>query len=242
MDILLATHQGSPLVLRNNGDGTFTAIHPFNGISGLRGLAWVDLDGDGNPDAALIDGAGILHFFHNQRGGVFNELPLPANLPPVKALTVADVSSAGTLDLVALEQTGALVAITRADEAWKVAPLGNAPHLAAEVRLQAADLDNNGAVDLLLLPVELNPGDSPGASIWLNSGAQKFTLLPAPAGSPRVFDVADLNVDGRLELTSASTHSASEGKWTYVPACCCRSKPSPRPSCISAWESRAPPT
>ena len=37
MDILLAAHQGSPLVLRNNGDGTFTPIHPFNGISGLRG-------------------------------------------------------------------------------------------------------------------------------------------------------------------------------------------------------------
>ena len=67
MDILLGTHQGPPVVLRNNGDGSFTAIQPFAGISGLRGFAWVDLDGDGNPDAALIDGAGTLHFFHNQR-------------------------------------------------------------------------------------------------------------------------------------------------------------------------------
>ena len=58
MDILLATQQGDPLVLRNNGDGTFAAIHPFNGVKGLRGLAWVDIDDDGNPDAALIDGAG----------------------------------------------------------------------------------------------------------------------------------------------------------------------------------------
>jgi Tfp pilus assembly protein PilF len=185
MDILLATHQGAPLVLRNNGDGTFT-----------------------NPDAAMIDGAGTLHFFHNQRGGVFNELPLPANLPPVRALTVADVSSSGTLDLVALEQrdaqTGALVTITRVDEAWKVVPLGNAPHVAAEVRLHAADLDNNGAVDLVLVPVALKPGDSPGALVWLNSGAQKFTLLPAPVSSPRVFDVADLNADGRLDLLGLS--------------------------------------
>jgi Flp pilus assembly protein TadD len=210
MDILLATHQGSPLVLRNNGDGTFTAIHPFSGISGLRGLAWVDLDGDGNPDAALIDGAGTLHFFHNQRGGVFYELPLPANLPPVEAITVADVSSSGALDLVALEQTGALVAITRAEEAWKVTPLGNAPHLAAEVRLHAADLDNNGAVDLVLVPVALNPGDSPGALVWLNSGAQKFTLLPAPAGSPRVFDVVDLNADGRLDLLGLSPNGEAQ--------------------------------
>ena len=173
-------------------------------------LAWVDLDDDGNPDAALIDGAGTLHFFHNQRGGVFSELPLPANLPPVKALTVADVSSSGILDLVALEQTGALVAITRSDDAWKIAPLGNAPHLATEVRLHAADLDNNGAIDLVLVPVTLNPGDSPGAVVWLNSGAQKFTLLPAAAGSSRVFDIADLNADGRLDLLGLSPNGEAQ--------------------------------
>ena len=26
--------------------------------AGLRGFAWADLDGDGNPDAAIIDGGG----------------------------------------------------------------------------------------------------------------------------------------------------------------------------------------
>ena len=62
MDILLGTHQGPPVVLRNNGDGSFTAIQPFAGISGLRGFAWVDLDGDGNPDAAMIDGVGRAAF------------------------------------------------------------------------------------------------------------------------------------------------------------------------------------
>ena len=79
------------------------------------------------------------------RGGLFRELALPNHLPHVKAVTVADVSGAGTLALVALEETGALVAITGAEE-WKVAQLGNAPQFAGEVRLHAADLDNNGAV------------------------------------------------------------------------------------------------
>ena len=60
-------------------------------------------------------------------------------------------------------------------------------------------------MDLLLLPVALNPGEAPGAFIWLNNGASKFTLLPAPAGSPRVFDVADLNADGRPDLLGLST-------------------------------------
>ena len=69
-------------MLSNNGDETFLAIHPFAGISGMRGFAWADLDGDGNPDASIIDGAGKLHVFINQRLGKFRELALPASSPP----------------------------------------------------------------------------------------------------------------------------------------------------------------
>jgi len=205
MDILLATPQGAPVVLRNNGDGTFAEMHPFPAISGLRGFAWVDLDADGNPDAAMIDESGSLHFFHNQRGGVFRELALPANLPHVKAVTVADVMTGGTLALVAVEDTGALVAITRTEAGeWNIAALGNAPHLAREVRLHAADLDNNGVMDLLITPVALDAGDSPGAWLWMGNGQQKFTSLPQPVGPPRVFDIADVDGDGRLDLLGLS--------------------------------------
>jgi tetratricopeptide (TPR) repeat protein len=205
MDILLGTTEGIPIVLRNNGDGSFTVIHPFTGISGLRGFAWVDLDSDGNPDAAMIDGSGKLHFLHNERGGVFRELALPGNLPHVRAVTVADVG-AGTLALVAVEETGALVAITRTRgaQSWNVTQLGTVPRLAKQVRVRAADVDNNGVVDLLVAPVALDAGDSPGALLWLGNSAQKFTLMPTPFGSQRVFDVADLNGDGRLDLLGLS--------------------------------------
>jgi tetratricopeptide (TPR) repeat protein len=205
MDILLGAPQGEPVVLRNNGDGSFTAIHPFAGISGLRGFAWVDLDGDGNPDAAIVDGAKVLHFFRNQRGGVFRELALPGNLSKVKTVTVADVSSRGTLALVALEETGDLIAVSRENDAWNIAQLGKAPRPAGEVRLLAGDLDNNGVTDLLLVPTAQSPGESSGASVWLGSGAQKFTLLPTAAGPARVFDVADLNGDGRVDLLGLSS-------------------------------------
>jgi Tfp pilus assembly protein PilF len=214
MDIVLGTRQ-EPVVLRNNGDGSFTAIHPFAGVTGLKGLAWVDLEDDGNPDAAMIDGSNVLHFFHNQRGGVFHELALPGNLPRVKAVTVADVSSTGTLALVALEEGGALVAITRANDGWNIATLGRARPVAGDVRLRAADLDNNGAVDLLMLP-----GDSSGAQVWLGNGAQKFTALSSPAGAARMLDVADVNGDGRLDLlglsaTGAAQQATNEGSKKY---------------------------
>ena len=203
MDILLRTPKGEPVVLRNNGDGEFAVMHPFAGINGLRGFAWVDLDADGNPDAALIDGAGKLHFFHNQRSGVFQEIALPGDLPHVKAITVADVSSPGTLALVAIEETGTLVAVTRtADSAWNVQQLGSVPSLPADARLYAADLDNNGAIDLVLAPVAA--GDAPPSRIWLGNGGGTFTLLPSAAGLPRVMGLADLNGNGKLDLVGLS--------------------------------------
>jgi Tfp pilus assembly protein PilF len=212
MDVVLGAER-EPLVLRNNGDGSFTALYPFSRITGLKQFAWVDLDDDGNPDAATIDASGALHLFHNQRGGVFTEFS--SAFPKVKAITVADVNSTGKLSLVALEESGALVAITRENQKWVVAPLANTPPVTGDVRLRAADLDNNGAIDLLMWPL-----NSPGVQIWLANGAQKFTPLPSAVGSDRVFDIADLNGDGRLDLlglslTGQPQQAINRGSKTY---------------------------
>ena len=130
---------------------------------------------------------------------MFHELALPDNLPHVKAVTVADVMSEGTLALVAVEDTGALVAITSSGaEGWKVVGLGNAPRLAREVRLHAADLDNNGAMDLLITPVALDGGAPPalccGSAVarrnslcclrrWVPSGFLTLQMSMAMEGS-----------------------------------------------------------
>ena len=42
LDIVLGSPDGVPVVLRNNGDGTFLDIRPFAGVSGVRQLAWAD--------------------------------------------------------------------------------------------------------------------------------------------------------------------------------------------------------
>ena len=40
LDLLLGVHAGPPILLRNNGDGTFTTARPFSGIAGLQHLVW----------------------------------------------------------------------------------------------------------------------------------------------------------------------------------------------------------
>src|SRR6185295_11593836 len=44
LDIVLAPTEGSPLVLRNNGDGTFKEVRPFEGVAQVRDFVWADLD------------------------------------------------------------------------------------------------------------------------------------------------------------------------------------------------------
>ena len=210
LDIVLGASTGVPAVLRNNGDGTFLDIHPFTGVSGMRGFSWADLDGDGNPDAAIIDGNGNLHVFMNERQGQFRERSLPANFPMVKAIATADTNNDGILDLLAVQADGAIIRISDRNEgqSWETAEIARVPdaasYLAGDARLRIADLDNNGALDLILSPASQAPGRAtPGALIWLGDAQEKFSLLKLPVPG-LVLDAADLSGDGRLDLLGLS--------------------------------------
>jgi Tfp pilus assembly protein PilF len=211
LDIVLGAKDGTPTVLRNNGDGTFLPIHPFAGISGLSGFAWADLDGDGNPDAAIIDGAGRLHIFMNLRQGQFQERSLPPGLSSVKAVAVADANNDGVLDLLAVQADGAILRISDKNEgqSWETAEIARVSDpgstLAGEARLHVADLDNNGALDLFLSSTEqTKDSNATGALVWLGDVNGSYTLQPHPAGPALVFDAADLGNDGHLDLLGLS--------------------------------------
>ena len=234
LDVVLGSRQGvAPTVLRNNGDGTFLEIHPFNGISGLQGFAWADLDADGDPDAALIDGGGKLHVFSNERQGQFRERSLPTNLPPVRAINVADINSDGVLDLLAVQADGIIIRLSDKNEGqeWdtaEIARVNNAPnYLEGEFRLRVVDLDNNGGLDLLLLPFASRSvaDKTTGALVWLGDEHGNLKPLDKSVGAMRVFDAADLNGDGRLDLLGlsaddqplqATNHGSKNYHWQVV--------------------------
>jgi tetratricopeptide (TPR) repeat protein len=234
LDIVMGAKDGAPLVLRNNGDGTFLPIHPLAGVTGVRGFAWADFDADGNADAALIDGGGKLHIFHNQRQGQFREVALPANLTAVKAINVADTDNDGVLDLLAVQADGTIVSVSFADgKGWSASEIARVPNatelLTGEVRLLVDDLDNNGGLDLVLSQVAVGSGDKSKAAlaalIWLADEKGKFALMEHVAAPAVVFDSADLSGNGRLDLIGlnadgqpvrAASHGSKNYHWQVV--------------------------
>ena len=177
---------------------------------------WADLDGDGNPDASLMDGAGHLHVLRNQRAGVFREVALPPDVGSAKAITPVGKRHGGSLDLLVVRADGAIARLVNDGGVWSVTRLAQVPEteiaLNRDVRLLTADLDDNGAVDLILAPVSpvrtsFNFPEAPGASdykngalIWLAGEDGAYTLMGHPSGSERVFAAAGLDNTGHLDL------------------------------------------
>jgi Tfp pilus assembly protein PilF len=195
LDLVLARREGAPVVLRNNGDGTFTPKDLFPGVTNMRGFAWADLDGEGVPDAALLDEGGRVHVFLNQRGGSFKAEPVPA---PAQAVALAPSASGNQFTLLVLSRDGALVRLSPKDRGgpWEAQPVTRVDPVpdppVGRARVLVADLDNNGASDVIV-------ASPTAAKVVLGGPGGAWTPLAAsvPLG---VQAVADLDGDGRLEL------------------------------------------
>jgi Tfp pilus assembly protein PilF len=199
LDLVVGLRDGDPIVLRNNGDGTWRSISPFPGVGGARGFGWADLDQDADPDAVFLDMAGTLHVFANRQAGDFTRTAV-AGASAVRAIAVADVDADGLFDIVALESTGALKGLSRRGNGWDAVDLATWPGLIDAApgshRLLVADLDNNGGVDLVA-------AGGGGSRVWLSDASHRLQPLPATPAA-EVFSVEDLNGDGLLDLTGTA--------------------------------------
>ncbi len=202
LDIVLGQASGAPVVARNNGDGTFAVMHPFAGISGMRQLAWADFNGDGNPDAAMIDGTGHLHVFLNARSGTFHEVIAPGGSSDVFAIGVADTDHSGPLSLLAVRVDGSVstMNLPNGNEDWATSMLTGVTLPAnlrnADLRIVAGDFDNNGAFDLFAY----SSSTEGEPALWLQGNGGAFQKLGTTIPAATSLAVADLRGNGRLDL------------------------------------------
>jgi len=195
LDIIAVTDDGEPVTLRNNADGTFKQLSLFGDAKGATDFVAIDIDEDGDIDAAFVAG-GKLVVFSNERGGQFRRREPPLQ-DEVTAIASGDLNGDGRLDLNILTANGTLVrAEDRDGRAWQTTTLIETAETGPR-RLIVQDLDNNGAADVVA-----------GGRVWLTDGAG------ALRESDRKLDgnalaAADLNGDGRIDLVGTGADGAA---------------------------------
>jgi Tfp pilus assembly protein PilF len=200
LDLVAARREGPALVLRNNGDRTFAVQTPFAAVAQVRDFVWADVDGEGTPDAVLLDAQGAVRIMRNLRGGAFREVPMPADAPRLAAIAAADATGDGLMDVIGAAADGRLIRISavQGGAAFEAAELtrlaASEPLSPGSARLILADLDNNGAEDVVLAGgsgsrVAIRADDGS----FRDAGTVPFAIAAA----------ADLDGDGRLDLIGA---------------------------------------
>ena len=131
---------------------------------------------------------------------MFRERAVPREFPRVAAIAAADVSGDGIIDVVGVAADGDVTRLSTPRErigfeAARVTRVRPPPALTpGTARLLVADLDNNGAGDLMI------SGPAGSRSFWPRPAA-----LSARRGGPLpggITSAADLDGDGRLELVA----------------------------------------
>jgi cytochrome c-type biogenesis protein CcmH/NrfG len=207
LDVFVARQEGPPVLLRNNGDGTFVSQSPFPGVSRVRGFVWTDVDGEGVPDAVLADDQGNVRTFLNLRGGEFRERPVPSAFARMTALAAAELTGDAVLDIAGVTAAGDVMRLSNSTNgaAWEAAEIARvdppAGFGAGSGRLVVADIDNNGAADFIV-------SSASGSRVLLGGPGETFRPLPATLNFG-VSAAADLYGKGRLDLVGPGADGAS---------------------------------
>jgi hypothetical protein len=208
-----------PRVFLGDGRGNWTessdGLSYFTSCGG--GVRFADVNRDGRMDLAVADHCqGIFVFLGDGAGhwtAVTSHLHPPIGegetaslFTGVEDLDVGDVNGDGHLDLVGggSDESGINVYLGDGTGSnWTLKPTPSLPKEEWAVRVRLADVNRDGALDLLA-------GYSQGPRVWLNDGAGGWKPalqgLPSPLvrGLYSNVELGDLNGDGFLDLATAN--------------------------------------
>lgn len=204
LDLVVAPEKGEPFLLQNNGDGTYQVVKRFAGVSDVRGMAWADVDNHGDADIVFVAGNHTLVVFENARTGVFKLWKSPANVAAVTAITTADTDRDGTMEIIAASKDGSLHRINRNENNtdWEVTSIGKVESiLGTPTHLVTADLDNNGATDLIV------SGKS-ASQVLLGNEKSEFVSHSDLPDAINLLPALRANETGRLALHGVTSHGA----------------------------------
>jgi Flp pilus assembly protein TadD len=176
VDILIATHDGPPVLLKNLRDGSFSDVASGVGLAavavdgtGFTAVAAADVNKDGYTDFFFGRGQGPGVLALSDRGR-FVIAPAPESARSATAAIFVDYDNDGLLDLLTWSDDGPHVT-RNLGTTWRdetaAALSGSGSHavsIASSRALGVADLDGDGRDDLLAL------GADGAASAWRASG------------------------------------------------------------------------
>lgn len=199
MDLLLSDRQTQLRWIRNNGDMTFEEMPDFIDAQQVVDVKFADLDNDGDVDLATLDTSGSLVLWRNDRNGVYASLRVAGK--PRAAMAVGDVNRDGQFDLVSITASGELLSASLdSDSKWNESALASSSLSSdsaslkpdADVFLAVADIDNNGASDVVV-------SAAAKVEIWLREPSGDLVRV-TPRINMTATALADLGKDGLLDL------------------------------------------
>jgi hypothetical protein len=232
LDLFIANNNNAnDSLLRNNGDGTFTAVTSGSIVSSAgrgNGCAWGDYDRDGFVDLYVANSDGGNFLFHNNGNGTFTRIvagPIVNGTGYTQGCTWIDYDNDGFPDLfVSRYQAVNLLFHNNGDGTFtKLTSAPMALEGGSALGFCWGDYDNDGLPDLFVA--------NGGTNNWLyhNNGNGAFMKTNSPtgddSGSFQTVNWIDYDNDGWLDLFATSVlsgtrcrlyHNNADGTFTRV--------------------------
>ncbi|WP_182865716.1 FG-GAP-like repeat-containing protein [Rhodopirellula sp. JC639] len=207
LDLLLSDGESEIRCVLNNGANRFQSFDKIPSVPAVMALEEIDFDLDGDVDLVSLDRHGQLTVWTNGRGGHF-DLHTLDGIGASVAIAVADLNRNGRYEILCITRQAEILSGEFDGQQWAVQHIlqpdfqngGDATEPPVPGFLGTADLDNNGAIDV----VASVAGQT---QIWLQDSGGDWFSLPNVAQT-QVTSVIDMDCDGLLDLIGQSDDEA----------------------------------